>query len=246
MHATVFNVYRPYESKAAKTAFAVCLLAPLTVWILATTGWLRMPAPIVPAEKSVTVLKIMPAPQQTAPVLPVEEYAPKPIEAVAPIKAHVAKPAPVENAKPKPAVKPANKPAKAQNVEPAAPVQQAAAPNTGLQTVKAAGPPLASQQQMSQGDYDRFLSAFITSVRQKLYYPKAAQKTNLTGMVKVSIVFDANGHILSYQLAPGVAGHKLLTEAALKTIGLVKAGWKPPLAPGYRQTIVVPVVFELK
>lgn len=234
-----------YEGRASRTAFVICVLAPITLFVLAHAGWLRIPEVKLASENKVTVIQIMPMPEPPPPVLPIEEFQPQVIEPSVPIPAPVPKPKPVEQPKPKPSPAPTPKPVESPPVETSPAPQQAAAPNYSAEPVKAAGPP-AQSQQMSQGDYDKFLSAFLYKIKQELYYPKAAQRGNISGTVKVSITFDAGGNIASYKLAGGGNYHKLLGEAALKTIEQVKSVWKPPLAPGHQQTIVVPVVFELK
>ena len=235
-----------YEGRASRWAFIICVLTPLTLLALAHAGFLRAPEIKLAPENKVTVLQIMPMPAPPEPLPFVEEYSPQVIEPSDPLPAPEPKPKPVEKPKPQPSPKPTPNPVQApQPVDTRPAVEsEGGAPTYSAEPVKAAGPPAA--QQMSQGDYDKFLSSFLYKVKQELYYPKAAQRGNISGTVKVSIVFDANGNILSYKLAGGGNYHKLLGEAALKTIEQVKSVWKPPIAPGHQQTIVVPVVFELK
>lgn len=233
-----------YEGRASRTAFVICVLAPITLFVLAHAGWLRIPEVKLMPENKVTVLQIIPMPEPTPPVMPIEEFHPQLIEPSELLPAPTPKPKPVEQPKPKPTPAPTPKPVESPPVETFPAVEAAAAPNVSAEPVKAAGPPVQPQQ-MSQGDYDKFLSAFLYKVKQELYYPKAAQRGNISGTVKVSITFNASGNVVSYKLAGGDY-HKLLGEAALKTIEQVKAVWKPPIAPGHQQTIVVPVVFELK
>lgn len=234
-----------YEGRASRTAFIVCVLAPITLFVLAHAGFLRAPEIKLAPEKQVTVLQIIPMPPPE-PLPLIEEFHPQVIEPSDPLPAPTPKPKPVEKPKPQPSPKPTPNPVEVPKPTPPQPAveSEGGAPKVSEEPVKAAGPP--AQPQMTQGEYDKFLSAFLYKVKQELYYPKAAQRGNISGTVKVSIVFDANGHILSYKLAGGGNYHKLLGEAALKTIEQVKSVWKPPLAPGHQQTIVVPVVFELK
>lgn len=232
-----------YESNARRCGFGACVVLPLCVLMAFYAGILNAPQKLAVHEPTVTVLKIMPAPPKPLP-MPLEEYSPQPIEPMAPLEAPKPKPAPQEQPKPKPAPQIVDKPVQAPPVETSTPAETASAPNVGAETVKAAGPS-AGEPAMSQGDYDRFLSAFLAQIRQQLVYPKAAQRAGIEGTVKVSINFDAGGNVTSYRILSG-SHHKMLGEAAEKTIAQVKAVWRPPLAPGKTQTIVVPVVFELK
>lgn len=235
-----------YETNASRCGFGICIALPLMVLTAFMLGILHGPGKLKIAEPKVTIIKIMPAPPEPEPLLmPVEEYSPKPIQPMAPLEAPKPKPVPQEQPKPKPAPQIVDKPVNKQPVDTAPPTAQAAGPNVGAETIKAAGPPRAAEGSFSKGDYDLFLSAFLAKIRQELVYPRAAQKANISGTVKVNINFDANGNVTSYQLASGNY-NKMLGDAAEKTIARVKAAWKPPMVPGKAQTIVVPVVFELK
>lgn len=235
-----------YEGCATRWASIICVLTPLTILALAYVGWLHAPEIKLMPENKVTVLQIMPMPLPPEPLPLIEEFSPQVIEPSDPLPAPEPKPKPVEKPKPQPSPKPTPNPVEETPPVPPQPVTESfgGAPKVSPEPVKSAAPP--TPPQMAQGDYDKFLSAFLYKVKQELYYPKAAQRGNLSGTVKVGIVFDAGGQIVSYKLADSGNCHKLLGEAALKTIEQVKAGWKPPLAPGHQQTIVVPVVFELK
>lgn len=234
-----------YEGRASRTAFIICVLAPITLFMLAQAGWLRLPDVKPVPESKVTVLQIIPMPPLPEPLPFIEEYSPQVIKPSELLAAPEPKPKPVEKSKPQPSPKPAPNLTEAKPVPPQPVVQsEGGAPKVSAEPVKAAGPP--ERPQMTQSEYDKFLSAFLYKVRQELYYPKAAQRGNISGTVKVGVVFNANGHILSYKLADNGNYHKLLGEAALKTIEQVKLVWKPPLTPGHQQAIVVPVVFELK
>lgn len=232
-----------YETNASRCGFGACVLLPLCILTAFAIGLINGPTKPMVSEPKITVLKIMPTPPAPKPI-PIEEYSPIPIEPMAPLEAPKPKPAPVEQPKPKPAPQVVDNPAPSPPQETYAPVQAQAAPNVGPEPVKAAGPPQV-EAGMSPSDYDRFLSDFLAQIRQELVYPKAAQRANIEGSVKVSIDFNSQGQVTGYRLLSG-SYHKMLGEAAEKTIVQVQKSWKPPIIPGKAQTIVVPVVFELK
>lgn len=246
MHTANSYFCGSYENRASRCGIGACIMIPLAILITVQLCLLQNLEIKPAAENNATVIKILPAPPEPKLLTqPLGKYSPESIEQMAPLVPPEPKPKPMTQEKTAPAPKPVEKSQSQAKLpeKPSAPAQEVTAQSYAPEPVKTAGPP--AQPQMSQGEYDKFLSAFLQKVRQELYYPKAAQRANLSGTMKVYIVFDANGNISSYKLASS-NNHKLLGEAALKTIEVVKASWRPPLAPGHQQTIVMPVVFELK
>ncbi|MDR1194931.1 MAG: TonB family protein [Endomicrobium sp.] len=92
---------------------------------------------------------------------------------------------------------------------------------------------------------DEFLSYFLRLVQSSLHYPKNARKAGISGIVEIKIVFSASGEIKNASVA-GNKHHKILSEAALKTVEKVKKDWHPILNPRREQAVIIPVSFELK
>jgi TonB family protein len=92
---------------------------------------------------------------------------------------------------------------------------------------------------------DEFLNYFLRLVQSSLYYPKNARKAGISGIVEIKVIFSDSGEIRGASIAKK-NHHKILGDAALKTVERVKRDWHPILKPRREQSVIIPVSFELK
>lgn len=91
-----------------------------------------------------------------------------------------------------------------------------------------------------------YLQQLQRAIARKRFYPRAARRKGITGIVTVSFVLKADGRITNVRIAKG-SGHTTLDKAAIKT--LVRLGrYKPiPTQIGRsRWSLRVPINFDLK
>lgn len=93
-------------------------------------------------------------------------------------------------------------------------------------------------------DTSAFIGAFRAVIQENLYYPKNAHRAGITGEVKILVVFNADGSVLSYEALDG-SYHKSLGKAAFSTLEAVRDKWQPPMDLGSEQTVIIPIIFEI-
>ncbi len=223
-----------FGGKARRSGFVACIILPALIMAVFYAG----------LSSHMEIIKVMPESRSFNVTMMDVVPGAKPMAAPAsmpPLAQEQPRPRPVVRPRPAPVAKPIIRQAM-----PASQAEQTASSvSSGGVNAQAGQPAPSLPAQMSATDYNLFVKAFLQSVQKRLYYPRNAQRAGIYGTVKVSIRFSAEGSIISYQLVSGDY-HTTLGEAAITTIDNVKAVWKPPLAPGNAQTIIVPIVFSLK
>lgn len=101
----------------------------------------------------------------------------------------------------------------------------------------------SSSQNLSQNK--AFIDNFLNLTQASLQYPANARKANIQGIIKVKVLFDKSGKIISSSLVDNKQP-AILGKAALATINKVKAKWTPNLKLESQQSITIPIVFKIK
>src|SRR5262249_62262371 len=76
-------------------------------------------------------------------------------------------------------------------------------------------------------EYGPYLAQWRRRIHDNLRYPLAARRRNLTGTVKLDIVIQSDGSVVSVAVAES-SSHSLLHEAAVESLRSLSP---PPLSP---------------
>jgi len=97
----------------------------------------------------------------------------------------------------------------------------------------------------SASEYGSYLALWRRRIHDNLRYPLAARRRNLTGTVKLDIVIESDGSVVSVEVAES-SSHNLLDEAAVEAVrSLSPLPFPSHLAPRPLRARL-PVVFDLR
>ena len=128
-------------------------------------------------------------------------------------------------------------------------VIQAAPPPVAAQLPLAApAPPMvasvAAPQPTAGESRDSFLARLLAQLNRVKQYPRAARQARIEGVVMLHFVMDAQGKLVSFEIAKS-SGRPVLDNEAL---ALIQRAQLPPLPPGFPTSTldaVVPIQFFL-
>jgi periplasmic protein TonB len=103
--------------------------------------------------------------------------------------------------------------------------------------------PVTAPQGTGEGR-DSFLARLLAQLNRVKQYPRAARQARIEGVVMLHFVMDAQGKLVSFEIAKS-SGRPVLDNEAL---ALIQRAQLPPLPPGFpTDTLdaVVPVQFSL-
>ncbi|MDR1677183.1 MAG: energy transducer TonB [Deltaproteobacteria bacterium] len=226
--------------------FALMLLT--VIWLITHPDVFGLPQEAQVAENQPIMVELWEEPPPIEPVVvpeppaleeiaepePVPVPEPEPLPEPVPIPEPEVTPEPVperilEQIKKPPPPKPKSKPKPK-------PVPQATAAPAEAAAVPA--PPRADPDASR-----KFISDFIRLVEKSKYYPNEAKRENITGTVKVKVIFNGSGEITGVSLVSGNY-NPILGQAAISTLNKVKGRWRA--RAGAPNSLVVPINFVLR
>ena len=104
--------------------------------------------------------------------------------------------------------------------------------------------PVTAPQAASGEGRDSFLARLLAQLNRVKQYPRAARQAHIEGVVMLHFVMDAQGKLLSFDIAKS-SGRPVLDNEAL---ALIQRSQLPPLPPGFPTSTldaVVPIQFSL-
>ena len=202
----------------------------------------RMPEIITPAEKgpvSIALRVAAPAPEQPEPAPrpapPREEFPPPESKADPPPP----KPAPA----PKPAPKPS--PAPVYTPDPPKPAERIDASTPANPAPPAPPAPVVQQERTPDAsEQEAFVARLMAEVERNKYYPLAAKRAGISGVVQLRVRIDTSGNIRHVELV--TSPNATLGDAALATLEKVKGGWSGDGWRGPAFTVQIPMRFEVR
>jgi len=103
--------------------------------------------------------------------------------------------------------------------------------------------PVTAPQAASGEGRDSFLARLLAQLNRVKQYPRAARQAHIEGVVMLHFVMDAQGKLLSFDIAKS-SGRPVLDNEAL---ALIQRSQLPPLPPGFPTSTldaVVPIQFS--
>ena len=103
--------------------------------------------------------------------------------------------------------------------------------------------PVTAPQAASGEGRDGFLARLLAQLNRVKQYPRAARQAHIEGVVMLHFVMDAQGKLLSFDIAKS-SGRPVLDNEAL---ALIQRSQLPPLPPGFPTSTldaVVPIQFS--
>lgn len=130
-------------------------------------------------------------------------------------------------------------------IQTAPPPAVAAQPPVAMPVAPPAVSGLAPAPQAAAGESrDGFLARLLAQLNRVKQYPRAARQARIEGVVMLHFVMDAEGKLISFEIARS-SGRPVLDNEAL---ALIQRAQLPPLPPGFPASsldAVVPIVFSL-
>ena len=196
-------------------------------------------APVDAAPPSETPPEATPGPQmreaqpeevQQPPPIPVLPAAPKPNAVVMPPQKPQPKPKKIVKEVPKPLVKPAREP----------PAPRTSAPPRAAAAASTAAAPVANTAAAAAA----WRSSWAAALSFAKHYPEAARARGEQGTVRLALVIDRGGHVVSARLI-GSSGSATLDQAALD-MARHASGQPLPAEMGASVTLTVPIRYAIR
>lgn len=105
--------------------------------------------------------------------------------------------------------------------------------------------PVPAPQAAPGENRDSFLARVLAQLNRAKQYPRAARQARIEGVVMLHFVMDAQGKLVSFEIAKSSGRPVLDTEA----LALIQRAQLPPLPPGFATSTldaVVPIEFSLR